>query len=134
MKKSSSKAKIIIIALAAVVVLAGIIVALLFVFKNNYKPDKDTLSVVNEASLVVFNSEITNKYERKGTEKIGDENMYVFEFKLENGDTATFAFAKDLKETRTIYWQDGNGFNLVIFPSDGGENRDNDVSWPKGWK
>lgn len=134
MKKSSSKIKIIIIAATAVVLLAGIIVALLFAFKDNYKPDKETLSIVNEASLTVYNTEITDKYDRKGTETIDDETVYVFEFKLENGDKATFAFAKNLKETRKIYYQDEGGFNLVIFVSDSGENRDNDVSWPKGWK
>lgn len=129
------KSKMIIIAAAGVLVLASMITVLIFIFKDNYKPDKETLSVVNEASVLLFNSEITGKYELKGTQQTDDKTkLYIFEFKLENGETATFAFAKDLKNTRKIYWKEDNAFKLVIFVSPDEQNLDNEASWPKGWK
>ncbi len=129
------KSKIIIIVAAGVLLLAGIITALLLIFKDNYKPDKDTLSIVNEVSVNVFGSQITDEYELTETQKRDDgSKLYVFEFKLENGETATFAFGKDLKETKKIYWKDGESFKMFMFVDSDSENRDNDVSWPKGWK
>lgn len=129
------KSKIVIIAAAAMLALASVITVLFFAFKDNYKPDNETLSVVNEASVVLFNSEITGKYELKGTQQTDKETkLYIFEFRLENGEAATFAFAKDLKKTKKIYWKDENVFKLVLFVSPNEENLDNEASWPKGWK
>lgn len=129
------KSKIIIIIAASVLIVAAVITALIFIFKDNYKPDEETLNVVNEASVTVFNSEITGKYKQTDTQKIGEDTLYVFEFKLKNGDTAIFAFDKDLKQNKDIYWKDEDGsFKLVIFVSFDDGDRDNEASWPKGWK
>lgn len=106
---------------------------LFFLFHDAYKPDEDALSVVNEASSMLYRSEILDEYKRKGTKRIDGKKFFIFEFTLNDGNKASFAFAKDLKETRKLYSVKNGEFSLVLFPDVGGENLDNDAQWPDSW-
>ncbi len=132
-KASSKKPILITVAVAAIAVIAiGIVI---FVMTRPYSPDDGVLSIVNEAAVIQYGSEITDDYELEGSESIDDKTFYQFKFTLENGQSAVFLFAKDLEETYVIYAVEGDTKTAIILTSgeSEGDDRDNTAEWPEEW-
>ena len=110
------------------------IVSLIITASNSYKPDSETLKIVNEAAVIVYDSEISEEYKNYGSQKINGHKFRVMEFALKNKSVATFAFDRNIKDTREIYWKNGDEFVRVIFvnPDDG--QRDNTADWLADWQ
>ena len=110
------------------------IVSLIITASNSYKPDSETLKIVNEAAVIVYDSEISGDYKNYGSQKINGQKFRVMEFALKNKSEATFAFDRNIKDTREIYWKNGDEFVRVIFvnPDDG--QRDNTANWLDDWQ
>ena len=110
------------------------IVSLIITASNSYKPDSETLKIVNEAAVIVYDSEISGEYKNYGSQKINGQKFRVMKFALTNKSQATFAFDRNIKDTREIYWKNGDEFVRVIFvnPDDG--QRDNTADWLDDWQ
>ncbi len=119
-------------AVAAVVLIC--VVSLIVTVSNSYKPDSETLKIVNEAAVIVYDSEISGEYKNYGSQKINGQKFRVMKFALTNKSQATFAFDRNIKDTREIYWKNGDEFVRVIFvnPDDG--QRDNTADWLDDWQ
>ena len=110
------------------------IVSLIITASNSYKPDSETLKIINEAAVIVYDSEISGDYKNCGSQKINGQKFRVMEFALKNKSVATFAFDRNVKDTKEIYWKNGDEFVRVIFvnPDDG--QRDNTADWLADWQ
>ena len=110
------------------------VVSLIVTAIHSYKPDSETLKIVNEAAVIVYDSEISGEYKNCGSQKINGHKFRVMEFSLTNKSEATFAFDPNIKDTKEIYWKNGDEFVRVIFVNSDDGQRDNTADWLVDWK
>lgn len=130
--KKTGKKPIIIIAVTAVIAIVCLTIAMVLIF-DRYEPDQETLEVVNEASTMLYHSEITDEYEQIGKEKIDGTTFYKFKFKLKSHQEVIFEFAKDLKDTYIIYVYENDVKKAVLLNTSDVNELDNVGEWPDEW-
>lgn len=122
----------------AVALIVAVIAIIVFAVSGNnskYKPTEKDLSIINEAAVVTHSSQITNKYSQIEILEIDKKTAYLFEFKLQNGETAYFAFAKNLSKTKAVYEKVDGKLQLVLLPlGNDSKDKDNTGDWPDAWK
>lgn len=129
--KKQSKKTIMPIIIAAIVIIC-LIVALVLIF-GRYKPDQETLDIINEASVMLYDSEITGEYKQLNKQKTDGTTFYKFKFKLEDGQEVIFEFAKNLKETYILYVHEGDNKKTVLLNTSAIDELDNLEEWPDEW-
>ena len=131
LKKGNKKLMVALLATIAVTIISLII--LLVFLLNQYEPDDEDLKIINEASVTLYQCEVTGEYKQVGRQKIDGTTFYKFEFELKNGNKATFEFAKDLKDTYMLYVYEKDERKAVLLNSSDVNEHDNVIDWPDEW-